>query len=806
MKVSFNWLCDYVEGLDKVDPFELASEFTLKSFEVEEVIDQKKEFEHMVVGQISKLSKHPDADKLVLAQVDVGKKKVQIVCGCTNLAEGQLVLVTLPGARVRWHGEGDLVELQETKVRGQKSHGMIATAVEVGLKDLLGQEHDREACVLDATKAKPGTPVARALGLDDFIIDVDNKTLTNRPDLWGHAGIAREAAAITGKKFTYRPSTFEGEEGSEKFEVEIRDPKACHRYSGVLMSGIKIGPSPEWMQKRLVAAGMRPISNVVDITNYVMLEIGQPTHAFDAAKLHSPKVIADGLKAKKKVTALDGKEYELPKGTAVIRDEKGVQAVAGIIGGANSEIDDKTEAFFFESANFDAASIRRASTAVGLRTDASARHEKTLDPEYCLQATYRAIELVQEFCPGARVASKILDDYPAKAKPVAISTTHEYLEKKIGVMLKKSFVIKTLESLEFGVEERGGGYQISVPSFRATKDVSNEDDIVEEIARIYGYANIEPKFPVAPIAPPNKLPHLELERRMKDILARDFGFWEAYLHVFEDEAVFDAFGYDRKKAVEIQNAIQKDLRFLKLDLVPGLLRTVKKNERQYAQGKLFEIGRVFDNSKKNKEGLPDERRQVVLATFGPDGHSFSGLKGCLEGLFSRLGADAAISFAAPKESQRFLSSRHAIIESSGTPIGFVGEASDEAKSHFGIKTQACVAQLDFGALLELSQGRQGYQEIAKFPSIELDISIVVPAEVLWYNIKEAVQKESQELIRSVEAFDVFQSASLGQGLKSIALRITYRSDERTLSMEEVMPIQEGIMRMLERKFAGKVRS
>lgn len=805
MKISFNWLCDYIDGLEKIDPYDLAEQLTLKSFEVDNVLSQKIAFEKMVVGKIINLKKHPAADKLLLVETDIGKDTIQIVCGCTNLKRGQLVLVALPGAKVKWHGEGDFITLKETRIRGEKSYGMICTAEEVGLSDLFKQEHNREACILDIFNTKPGTPISRTLELDDVVFDVDNKTLTNRPDLWGHVGVALEISAISGKKFRYKPKKYGGKKGNKIFSVEIKDKNACRLYSGVLISGLKVKPSPYWMQKRLFSVGVRPINNIVDITNYVMLEIGQPMHAFDTEKLSGNKIIVDTLKKDEKLRALDQKEYTLSRGMIVIKDKRDIQAVGGIIGGISSEISKSTTTCFFESANFDPVFIRRGSIQMGLRTEASTRHEKGLDPHYTLQALYRAIELTSKLCPQAKVDSEIISVGDIKHKPYTIYLKHDYLEKKIGVFLEKTFVKKVLSALGFSIKESNGIYRVMVPSFRATKDIQDSDDLVEEVARMYGYNRIEPVFPSVSIRPPEQLPHLEFEKKLKYICAKELGFCEVYNYVFEYEHILKKLGYDLDAAVEIQNAVQKDIRFLRFDLVSGLLRTIEKNQRHFGSGKIFEIGRVFNKLHTSKEGLPTEKRKIALVRFFQKGDQFLELKGDLEFLFEQLHI-RSIKYSGPlTKAHRYCSLEHTVLSLDRKEIGYIGKLSKKVARIFGIKKDVVIASLDFDTLLKAYKPIKKFQPIPKYPAIELDLSMIVDEDVLWYDIVNEIENLKEPLIRNIELFDVYRGAKIGAKKKSIAFRITYRSDERTLKLNEAENVQKEVIKRLKEKFSVKVR-
>ncbi len=816
MKISYQWLCEFVPELKKIDPKQLAKEFTQKSFEVEKIIEEAKLYENMVVGRIEGIRKHPNADKLLLVDTNIGKKTIQIVCGCLNLEVGQFVFVALPDASVKWHGEGDFVKLKETEIRGEKSFGMICTASEVGLQELLDQKNEKDACILNFLNTDnqltitAGTSISETLGFNDIIFDVDNKTLTNRPDLWGHIGLAREAAAIFQKKFIYKPSLLKIESGKEKFSVIIKNPKACIRYSGALINNMKVEASPFLMRKRLWSLSVRPINNIVDITNYVMLEIGQPMHVFDAVKFDDKKIVVDTLEQEKSFLGLDNHKYLLPAQSIVIMEGKNIEALGGILGGKSSEVNMETTSCFFEAANFDGALIRTTSLQLGLRTDASARHEKNLDPYATLLALERAIMLLRELCPTATISSKIIDIKKTLPSPRKIFLSHEMLEKKIGIAVKTTFIENTLRALGFQVSLKKQKptifYEIAVPSFRAAKDIILAEDIIEEIVRIYGYDKIPSIFPLASIKPQKMLSHLQYEREIKNIFSRDFGFTEIYLYPFEDEKIFSLVGYNKENAVEIKNALQQDLRFLKQDLLPGLLRTIRKNEGILQEGKIYELGRVFHRSKKMKDGLPNERRMLAFAVFGMSKNFQGEMKGILELFFKKIGAENNFYFSAPiRRKHYWCSEENSVLYDGKEEIGFYGKVSKEVSQFFHLKHEVWVAQIDFCALIAYFDRKKIIKSLPKFPALELDISFIVSREILWYNILETIKTQKEDWIEDIIPFDVFESSTLGEKEKSIAFRIRYRHPERTLSLEEVMPIQQKIIQMLEEKFHGKVR-
>jgi len=448
-----------------------------------------------VVGEIIKVKNHPNADKLKVVDTKISSgKTVEIVCGGINLKDGIKVTVALPGAKILWHGEGDLVELKKTKIRGVESFGMICASSEIGLDKQFPAKDEREIMDISFVDDRAGTAIKKALGLDDVVFQVENKSITHRPDLWNHYGMARELSILYKKplKKLQLPKLLPGK--NKKLKVKIKDTKICHRYMGVIIDGIQIQPSPEWMQKRLRTCGIRSINNLVDITNYVMLELGQPMHVFDADKINGD-ILVRKARSGEKILALDGIEYTLDNEDPIIADKNGPIAMAGIMGGEKSGVATNTKTVIFEAANFDPTTIRRSSIRHALRSEGSSRHEKSLDPTNIENALYRAVQLALELCPKAKISSNIADEKNFKLNQGPIQISHEFIEKKIGIEIKPETATSILKNLGFEMKGSSKKLSVTVPTWRATKDVSIAEDLVEEVARIYGYENIPALMP-----------------------------------------------------------------------------------------------------------------------------------------------------------------------------------------------------------------------------------------------------------------------------------------------------------------------
>ncbi|MFH1175118.1 MAG: phenylalanine--tRNA ligase subunit beta, partial [bacterium] len=637
MKISLNWLKTIIDIPDEITPEKLAEDLTLKTVEVEGIERKGENLEGVVVGQIKSVKNHLDADNLKICQVDIGENGLkQVVCGGINLFENMFVAVAKLGARVKWHGQGDLVEIKKTKIRGIDSEGMICAASEIGLEDLFSAESEKEIIDLEKTSFTPpllseeglgevclseddkkdanrfrnleaGNSLADFLGLNDVIIDIDNKSLTNRPDLWGHIGIAREVAAIFGLKTKIaglpRSIFFQlanNTPRNDKIEIKVESSKLCPRYMAVAMSGIKIEPSPMWMQERLLAIGMRPINNIVDITNFVMLETGQPMHAFNQSSIINEQLSIRNAREGEKIITLDGVERELDENMLVIADSEKPIAIAGIMGGANSEIDENTTEIILEAANFEKVSSRKTASKLGLRTEASMRYEKGLDPNLAELALARCIELIKQIIPNAEISSEIADIKNFSNNSFVVEISKEFINKKIGIEIKKEKIEEILKSLGFEVNfsssrrgELKGGEEIlkvKIPSWRATGDIEIPEDIVEEIARIYGYNSIDLKMPEVFIDVQKEDKELNVIKKIKEILSMGSGMSEVCNYAFVSAKQIEDLGMETEKHIKIANPLSKEQEFLRSNLAISLIKNAKENLRYFDKFKIFEIG------------------------------------------------------------------------------------------------------------------------------------------------------------------------------------------------------------------------
>ena len=788
---------------------QVALDLTMSTVEVEEVIDQAKNLQGIVVGKIEQLAKHPQADLLQVCQVNIGARVEQIVCGGSNLQPKMLVAVATVGSKVRWHGQGDWVELTAAKIRGIDSHGMIVAAAEIGLQNLTPGSSEREILDLTSFKAKPGQALSQALGLDDKVIDIDNKSINHRPDLWGQYGLARELSAIYRTKLGNYSLVDLKYQDKIKLKINIQDKVNCFRYSALAMESIKVEDSPWWLKLKLLAVGLRPINNIVDVTNYVMYELGQPLHAFDARQVSDHNIIVKLAKKNEKFVTLDGVKRKLTDQTMMIADQKKYLAIAGIMGGQNSEINTETTEIIIESANFKASNIRRSSQALGLRSDSSARFEKSLDPNMTILALQRAAQLILSICPEAKLASQIADIDNNPFAPLTLTVPEKLLTERIGMSLPSKEIKDILARLQFEVSYNKGVYTIKVPSFRATKDISIPEDIVEEVARIHGYDKIDYHLPQVELKEPLVDVSIKAERDIKRWLAWGQGYTEVYTYPFVNQAWANVMHLDLAKHIRVKNSISPEAAYLNLKLLPNLLNAAESNFRWSDNFRIFELERVFDKSQRSsfqldnnqKKFLPQQAKHlagVELSTQTPP-QVFGSIKGLLESLFEYWGikyifSDIDLSYA------NFAYE----IRVHDVNIGYFGLLKRELFSSASQKINVGFWELDFSTIVKYISQNKRYEFLPKYPGVDRDMAIVVPQTVYWRDLEPEIYKVSS-LIRRVEPFDVFMGDDLGAGKKSIAYHLEFRSDDRTLLAEDVDRLVFEIREILKKKFGAVLR-
>ncbi len=775
MKLSYNWLKEILPDL-KLKPEKLAELLNMHVAEVEKVKKLGQGMGRVIVAEIIGIKSHPNADKLQIAVVDTGRKKLEIVCGAPNIKVGQKVPLALAGAELAGG-----MEIKESIIRGVKSEGMLCSEDELDI----GPDHEGIHILSD--RAKIGQPIAEVLGLDDTILEVENKSITHRPDLFNHLGFAREISACLGKLKIKGPELKTRDTNKSinkkveevKIDVKVENKNLCPRYTAVVMGGVKVGPSPEWLQTRLRNLGIRPISNAVDITNYVLMEIGQPLHVFDAEKLtkEGDKLIIKIRSAQKgeKLLALDGQEYELVQTDLVIADAKKPIALAGVMGGELSGVTETTRTIVIESANFEPVSVRRTSWRLGLRSDSALRFEKGL-PVCCPQiGMKRAVELVKELA-GGQMISQIYDiksrgTVKKLKQSIKINFDFARARKFIGLDIADKEMVQILQSLGCRIKKQGKKMVVTVPAFRP--DISLSEDLVEEIVRIYGTEKIVPEPILGKLEPVPLSAELVLEEKIKNILVGS-GFDEVYNYSFYSNRTIADNHLVRSKHLEIDNPLNPDQQYLRISLIPGLVKNANKNVKNFPEFKIFEVGRVFN---------PEENKKIAGLIYPGD---YWSIKGVVELIFERIGI---------KQNEINYQTK-----SSGATAISIGQKVIGSCSH---QNQFGIFELDFAGLLKFTQRAKKYVLIPTYPPIKRDLGFLVDKKVRWQEIAE-IAKSIDPLVKDIELFDVFEDKKLGDK-RNLAFHIVYQSLGRTLKTEEIEKIEKQIIKILGEKFNAQLR-
>ncbi len=793
MKLSMNWLADHVD-LTGVDAAELGNRLTMATAEIEEVLPFGHGLGEIRVGKVLEVGPHEGADRLQVATVDVAGEAYSVVCGAPNVAQGLTVPVALPGSRLP-----DGTKIKKAKIRGVASSGMLCSARELGL----GDDH-AGLMVLDA-EVESGCPLPEALPLEDFVIDIDNKSLTHRPDLWGHYGFAREIAGVLGREL--RPldlAELPGAGGG--IPVTVEDPGLCPRYIALGLTGIRVGPSPQWMRSRLTAVGLRPISNIVDFTNYVMLEIGQPMHAFDRAKVAGPEIVVRCGKKGEKIQTLDGVDREANEDTLLIADREQAVAVAGVMGGADSEVDDSTTSLILESANFDPVSVRKAAARLGLRTDAATRFEKSLDPAFALDGVKRFVRLCEQNLDGAKVEGGLTDEWVGPAEPTHISIELGRIRDRLGVDIEKDTVLGYFKSLEFETTVDGDRLDVTVPSFRATKDIGIPEDLIEEVGRLYGYDNIAEEPLRIVCEPPARDPMRELENEVRDRMSGVLGYNEVALYSFVSDSAAAAFDPPGHEYRVLRNPIAKNLSRMRRSLVPGILETIAGNLRNFAEMRTFEIGRIYHPAS-GGESAREERELAILfgrravgkkAKRGEGEDAFREVQGALEALLGRLHLDdVTLERANDADPTPWVHpSRSARILQGDVVLGRITQMHPAIIDSLKLEAEVALVTITLDRVLEAKRGAISYEPIPRFPGVFHDLAVVVEEEVTVESVRQILIGCGGELMREVRLFDVYRGKPIEAGKKSLAFEIVYQAPDRTLRDEEVGEIQSAIAEAL----------
>jgi phenylalanyl-tRNA synthetase beta chain len=753
MLISLNWLKDYV-NLSKISNEQIGSMLTLKTVELEKIYRFELFLKNIVIAEVLKIENHPNADRLKIVTVLDDRREYRVVCGGTNLYEKMLVAFAKPQAQVYWHGEEKPTVLKPVAIRGEKSEGMICAGSEIKLPFL--DQGQSTIADLSFTKAKRGTPLEKLIDSQDALLEIDNKSMNHRPDLWGHYGISRELAAIFNLKLSPLKFSQVLSSSSSALSISIASSKICPRYSAIILENIKIAPSPLWMQARLFAVGIKPVNNVVDITNYVMLETGQPLHAFDFSKISS-KIKIRLAKEKEKIITLDNIERTLSKDDIVISDQDKAIALAGIMGGKNSQINSETTSIVLESANFNPVMIRRTANRQNLRTEAAQRFEKHQDPEFTIKALERAFGFMRKIIPQIKTASPVFDEKKYSFKPLEIKLSLDFIQSRIGANLSQKDILKILKSLDFTVKRSKNEFKVKVPSFRATKDISLPEDLIEEIARLYGYDNIEGVNPKVELKIPPKNHARVFSKVIKNILA-NLGFSEVYNYSFLGEKDLEKTFLQKDEHVKIINSLSQDCAFLRNNGVASLLKNTQANLRFFEEIKLFEFQRAYLKEKtgdftspKKQEKLFKEVHFLSVCFLNPKNKEpFFELKKVLIHLFSRFHLNP--SFRLPTKTKGFAHpQKSAQIIINQKKIGEIFEINPLVAKEYKIKKPLAYFEINFNELLPfLILPALQFKKIPKFQNITVDLSLEIDkkSNLSFSQIEKTIQNNSS-LIESI---------------------------------------------------------
>ena len=793
MNTSLSWMKMYVPDLD-VTAQEYTDAMTLSGTKVEGFTRLDADLEKIVIGQIEKIEKHPDADKLIICQVNIGSEVIQIVTGAPNVKEGDKVPVVLDGGRVAGGHDGKMtpggIRIKAGKLRGVPSNGMMCSIEELGADRNMYPDAPESGIYLLPEDSVPGDDAVRILGLRDVVFEYE--ITSNRVDCYSVVGIAREAAATFRKPF-FPPvvtATGNNEDIHDYLKVSVENTDLCKRYCARMVKNIKLAPSPEWMQRRLAASGIRPINNIVDITNYVMEEYGQPMHAFDYDQLAGHEIVVKCASEGDVFQTLDGQDRILDSTILMINDGEKQVGIAGIMGGENSKITDNVSSMVFECACFDGTNIRLSAKKLGLRTDASGKYEKGLDPNTAEEAVNRACQLIEELGAG-EVVGGMIDVYPVKRGETRIKFEPEKINKLLGTDISKEDMLAYFEKIDLGYDEASG--EVVAPSWR--QDLLRMADLAEEVARFYGYDKIPTTLPSGE-ATTGKLSYKLMIEDMARETAEFCGFSQGMTYSFESPKVFDKLlipeDSELRKAITISNPLGEDFSIMRTLPLNGMLVSLSTNyNRRNKEVRLYELANVYRPKALPLTELPDERMQFTLGMYGSG--DFFDMKGVVEEFFDKVGMDKKVHYD-PKGDHPYLHpGRKADIVYEGRTVGFLGEIHPEVAENYKIGDRAYVAVIDMPAMTEFTTFDRKYTGIAKFPAVTRDISMVVPKAVLVGQIEDVISQRGGKILESCKLFDIYEGAQVLEGHKSVAYSITFRAKDHTLEEKEVTAVMNKIL-------------
>ena len=773
MYISSNCLKKYIKDSDSIDFNKVWNDFTIHSAEIDSIEEKGKDINNVVVAKIVSLSKHPTNEKYNVAKLDVGFSEITVVSSATNLYEGMYVPCALEGGSLK-----GLEKVTKVELGGVLSEGVLASEKELGISDShLG--------VMDLSKEyKVGENIKEYIPIDDIIIEIDNKSLTNRPDMWGHYGIAREVAAITGKELMPL-DIFDDITNTTPLNIKVEDKENCNRYSGLKISNITKKEATLDMKVMLYYCGMRSISLLVDLTNYLMLELAQPMHAFDSSKIDNI-IVKNVGKEKIKFTTLDGIERDIPENTLMICNEKQPVAIAGIMGGLNSEIDDDTTSLILESANFDAACVRKSAVALGLRTEASARYEKSLDPNMTVLAIKRFVKLLTDVDKEISIDSRIEDIYVNEVKESVVNLKKDYLRKYMGFVLDDEVVTKILKSLHFKVEVKEDCYVVTAPTYRSTKDIKYSADIIEEIARIYGYNNLEEIPLKLDLTAQNGDNKYDLEYDIKKTVALNTGFSEIHTYLWYQTDMLNKFGINKDENIKLVN--KKDNSIIRDDVSLSLFEQCIKNSKYYSEYGIFEIGSAITKEK-------EERILSILSVCLKNDlkDKYMQLKK-LANILIRSRKNVDVKFEKENIDRKYLNNEYSlVIKAGGEKVGYISVFDRTFAKECGKKTEIVNVEINTEKLLKLAKHEIEYVEPSKYPTTTIDYTVIMEKDDLYDNLENVLKKYSNKYLISYNLHDLYIDDK-----KKVTVRFVIGAMDKTLTHEEIQKVSEEILSNLEK--------
>ncbi len=785
MLISMNWISEFTD-LSGVNLKELIGRFTLSTAEVEDIFEMGKNIRDVVVGKIIEIKDHPSSKKLHLVKVDIGSEVVECVCGAPNVFEGAIVPFAKLGGQV-----GEL-EIREAKIAGEKSCGMCCSEKELGISE------DHSGLMLLDDTHPLGTDIKEFMQIEDTVFEVDNKSLTNRPDLWGHYGIAREISVLT--KRALKPLEVHNTDIYQSFapiDVKVEDSEKTFRYSCITISNIMKKKSPVNMKIRLTYCGMRPINLLADLTNYLMLELGQPMHAFDHGKVS--KIRVKTFAEPVEFLTLDGVSRKIDSETLMICDEKEPVAVAGIMGGELSEITGETTCVLLESANFDGVSVRKSAVRLGLRTEASSRYEKTIDPQMTVPAIERFVKLLLEIDPNASVSSSLTDCYVKHYDTISIDFDKSYVDKYTGIDISSDQIEETLTALGFAVTRKGDAFGLIVPSWRATKDVTMKADIIEEITRIYGYDNFEVRSTKSLLTPVRHSITRDNEYNIKLLLSERYAMNEVHSYIWYESKLNKEIGIVTEPNIRIINSVTAENDTLRASMIPSLLGFVHRNADNYPEMGMFEIGRVANGLR--DDGLCDERKRlgfVFASKKLSEKEVFFKVKEMVEQLTQSI-KNISAKFYAKEELSKYNfvhPVNSAAINLNGEEIGYFSLLNPRVKNKIDKKLNVAYAEIDLDNLEKVEAESLKFAEVSKYPGVTVDLSLLAEKALKYETLTSYLEEYTCEYLQSYHLVDIFEDDKLLPGKKSVTIRFEFGSMERTLEGQEINAMVEGILTTL----------